>query len=178
MEIIELIYKDKKLLTMVEEAIDRAGTSVTDTSSLEDTIYARIARYIKPDKGRIRHYVTLRKFIYETISDYVARYRNENTIVFSGLAEKDDEDDDNEHLFEPADVLANVESDVVVKEMIALLAQDDHRTKLSIGHWVSGNNNSMDISRVLADSLGGSIESHRKYIQRFRRDCHDLLEAI
>src|SRR5690625_2334716 len=94
MEIIELIYKDKKLLTMVEEAIDRAGTSVTDTSSLEETIYARIARYIKPDKGRIRHYVTLRKFIYETISDYVARYRNENTIVFSGLAEKDDEDDE------------------------------------------------------------------------------------
>ena len=117
---LEIIYKNEAIVKMVQEAVDNVGRKITNTDRLEERIYRRISRYIKGCEKRARHHKIIRKFIYETISDYEKRYRTENSIPFSGL-ERDNEDDGNKEMeFEPIDVLANVESETIAKEMTAL----------------------------------------------------------
>src|SRR5699024_9902906 len=111
------------------------------------------------------------------VGEFLSTYRTEQSIPFSVIASCDEEDEDKQLGFDEVDVLANVESDVIAKEMTALLAQDDHRKKVILGNWILGNDNNSDISRLLAQTFGGNEEAHRKFIQRFRKDCRESLTA-
>lgn len=177
MESLEIIYKNDVVVNMVREAVDKAGRKITNTERLEEMIYRRISRYIKGCEKKARHYSIIRKFIYETISDYEKRYRIENSVPFSDLESNNEDNEEKEIEFEPVDVLANVESEFIAKEMTALLAQDDHRKKIILGNWITGNDNVSDIARLLAQTIGGSVETHRKYIHRFQKECRKIIAA-
>ena len=174
---LEIIYKNEAIVKMVQEAVDNAGRKITNTDRLEERIYRRISRYIEGCEKRARHYSIIRKFIYESISEYEKRYRTENSVPFSELESDNEDDGDKELEFEPIDVLANVESETIAKEMTALLAQDDHRKKIILGNWITGNDNVSDIARLLAQTIGGSVETHRKYIHRFQKECRKFIAA-
>src|SRR5690625_1545173 len=98
-------------------------------------------------------------------------FRKEESTLFSGMTSETSE---GEIEFEPLDVLTNVESEVLTKETIALLTQDD-RSKKILEAWSIGNTNNTEISRMLTHTLGGKTESHRKFIQRYEKDCREKL---
>ena len=84
--------------------------------------------------------------------------------------------------YEIADTSINIENDVLdkldIQEKITLLAQGDLRKELILNAWTDGVTNDLELSRMLAHSTGGSVETHRKYIQRFRMKCQTKLAGI
>src|SRR5699024_12243784 len=78
--------------------------------------------------------------------------------------------------YEPEDVLANVEKEVLMKEMTDLLAQGDHRKKVIFGQWLNGASNYAEIARLLVQTLGGKEETHRKAIKQFRTEGWEIIE--
>src|SRR5690606_30666633 len=99
----------------------------------------------------------------------------EESELFTELSSYNKEEDEME--FEPEDVLVDGESEVIAKEMTALLAQGDHLLEEIVGYWAIGNTNNASISRSLARTFGGNAESHRRRINRFRHDCRKHLSA-
>lgn len=174
MKSIELIYQNNDLLNLITRAVDNERNYVANTEMLEDRIYKRLSRYIKGDEERAKHFVTIKRMVYETISEFKETYRKEFYEHFSEFDTVNTSDGSTTE-FEPIDVLADVEGEVITKEMTALLAQDDQRKLVILGSWKVGNDNNTEISRLLAQSVGGKIESHRKFIQRFRNECREKL---
>lgn len=75
--------------------------------------------------------------------------------------------------FEASD---DVESEVLLKEKVALLAQGDSRKKVILTEWSKGANDKA-ISELLAQLYGGTAESNRVYISRFKtRECRPFFE--
>ena len=174
---IKLIYYNNSLLDSIVKAIDSARNDVTNTALLEDRVFKRLARYIDGNYEKSRHTKTIMRMVHETIKQYKEDYKNERYQFFNEVFAREGEagDKDEEYTLEPEDVLADVESEVIAKEMTVLLAQDDHRKKVILGNWINGNDNTSDIARLLAQTIGGNVEAHRKYIQRFRKECRDKL---
>lgn len=168
---LELIYQRKWIVEYVYYLSERERNNITDTSRLEDLIFGRIARYIKGDERKLNHSNIIKKLANQVVKQVRDDYKNESYELFEEISTKNNEGEEIE--FEPMDVLADVESEIIAKEMTALLAQGDHRKKVILGSWMDGNDNNSEISRLLAQSVGGNTESHRKYIQRFRNDCYE-----
>jgi hypothetical protein len=84
--------------------------------------------------------------------------------------------------FDIQDVLANVEEHMIENETlnkkVALLAQHDSRKLAVLNAWANGLTNELDISRMLAHSIGGSVEGHRSFIKRFKTKCQTKLAGI
>ena len=174
MDKIEFVYTDRWLVDEVAEAVDKVRSKITDTSILEERIYNRLGSYINKEKAKLGHRRYLMKLIYEEVSQAKVRQKKEFYEHFSEFDAVNTSDGSTTE-FEPEDVLADVEGEVIAKEMTALLAQDDQRKLVILGSWTIGNDNNTEISRLLAQSVGGKIESHRKFIQRFRNECREKL---
>lgn len=172
MDLLEKVYREKWILEVVEEAVGQAAYNVLNTDSLENAIYGRITRYVKEDVSKLNHRGTIIRFIFETASDYKKRYKVEQSIVFSALAIKGE----NEELieFEPVDETANSIEDLIVKEITSILPIDPKRTHI-INAWTEGETNNTNIARELVDTFGGNVEAHRKFIARFRDECRNIL---
>ena len=177
MERIKVVYEISWLINRVYRESDKLTGRITDTSRFEARCINDLARYLNIDKEHRNHKRHLIRIINRNVGEFLSTYRTEQSIPFSVIASCDEEDEDKQLGFDEVDVLANVESDVIAKEMTALLAQDDHRKKVILGNWILGNDSSSDISRLLAQTFGGNVESHRKFIQRFRKDCRESLTA-
>ena|SRR5699024_9252908 len=169
----KIIYSESSLLEYIFREVDKVAHIITDTARAETLILERIARYIKEDKRRLKHKRILRRLVHQTISTVISEYKIETYVTFTDMENEGDEGD--LMIYEPKDVLADVESEIIAKEMTALLAQDDHRKKVILGNWVNGNDNTSDIARLLAQTIGGNVEAHRKYIRRFQLECRDKL---
>lgn len=178
-----LIFVEKamsypKVIEAVEEVSSRIWYKIPNITSFEHTCYVNIGKEI--DKGIVENVESLARYIIKrAAARHVNRSIYEAPKLFSELEielKRSNEDSDVE--FEPEDVLANVENQVLQKEMIALLAQDD-RSKKVLEAWSKGNTNASEISRFLAETLGGKTETHRKFIQRFENKLRrDLAVAI
>lgn len=175
MKDLELIYQRKWIVEYVYYLSERERNTITDTSRLEDLIFGRIARYIKGDERKLNHSNIIRKLANQVVKQVRDDYKNESYKLFEEISTKNNEGEEIE--FEPMDVLANVESEVIAKEMTALLAQGDHLLEEIVGYWAIGNTNNASISRSLARTFGGNAESHRRRINRFRHDCRKHLSA-
>ena len=169
-----LVYEMDWLIQRVYRESDKLLTKISDTARFEERCIEALGDYLSLKKENRKHKKHLLVIISRKVGEALNSFRKEESVTFSDVSPEPDEDGD-EMEFEPEDVLANVEGEVVTKEMTALLAQDDHRKKVILGNWVEGNTNYADISRSLARSFGGNRESHRKYIQRFRKECHEAL---
>ena len=177
MENIKVVYEISWLINKVYRESDKLIGKITDTSKFEDRCIKDLARYLNLDKSHRKNKRQLIRIINRNAGEFISTYRTEKSISFSVISNYDEEDEDKQLEFDEVDVLANVESDVIAKEMTALLAQDDHRKKVILGNWILGNDNNSDISRLLAQTFGGNEEAHRKFIQRFRKDCRESLSA-
>lgn len=177
LEINLIVYENEWIVERVHQVSDRIRDKLVDQTLFEDRCIKRIAEYLVISETHIRNRRYIDRLINEVATDAVnVRYRKEYGTTFSDMITTGEDGEDIE--YEPIDVLANVESEIMAKEMIALLAKDDHRKKEILGYWAIGNTNNAYISRSLARTFGGNMESHRKAINRFRKECHDLITAI
>jgi|SRR5699024_2369340 len=170
-----IVYEIGWILERIYTVSDRVRNKLTDQSLFEERCIERVANYLNVCESHRRNKRYIERLINEVASAVLTRNRNEHAEIFSELSKKDEDGEELE--FEPEDVLADVEKEVMAKEMTALLAQDDHRKKEILGYWAIGNTNNAYISRSLARTFGGNAESHRKAINRFRKECHEYLNV-
>lgn len=171
-------YNDKWVMSNVRRAVDSITHQITDTSKVERRVLIKVGRYLSLQDSNKNNKKHILRLIFREVNDSLKRNRREYAEHLADLTTQDEEGQDIE--YEPEDVLANVGSaGLEIKETITLLAKDDRRRKTILNEWMNGNTNDMDISRILADSLGGQARSHRIFIQRFRIECQEQLsEAI
>lgn len=134
----------------IGKALENYGTSIRD-----------IKAYVKRICGKVAKVHLERRKLPESISLYSS---------------------EGESAFEIRDVLANVEDILFENDSIfkkaALLAQRDSRKLAILKAWSEGVTNDLELSRMLAHSIGGSIETHRTNIKRFRTKCQTKLAGI
>lgn len=172
-----IVYENEWIIQRIYEVGDGLRTAVVDQTKFEERCINRVARYLNGDKSRTSHRNYIERLIQQEASDYRRRGKKEDAELFTTLATYDDDGEEME--FEPEDALTDVEDEVIARETAALLAQDDRRKEMIVGSWTLGIENCSEISRLLAQSIGGNPESHRKFIQRFRADCREYIaEAI
>ncbi len=168
-----IVYEIAWVIRRIYEVSDRLRTSLVDQTLFEERCIDRVGEYLNKDKDNKHHRRYIERMIKEVASSVSTRNRNEYAELFISLSIGNEEEDE-EIEFEPEDVLTDVESEIMKQETIALLTQDD-RSKKVLEAWSIGNTNNTEISRMLTHTLGGKTESHRKFIQRFEKDCREKL---
>lgn len=150
---------------------NRIAHLIPDFTSFEQECYQAIGyaleRYL--ENGREKK-ALIQKTIRQVKSRVLRNRRSRRELSIEAIG-------DEETMWEPRDVLADVEGEVLIKEEIALLAQDDPRKNTILAIWNRGCTNDSEISSLLAKRFGGNPESHRKFIRRFRVHCQNQLTA-
>ncbi|MDR4959643.1 hypothetical protein [Bacillus sonorensis] len=150
---------------------NRIAHLIPDFTSFEQECYQAIGyaleRYL--ENGREKK-ALIQKTIRQVKARVLRNRRSRKELSIDAINEE-------ETVWEPEDVSANVVGEVLLKEKIALLAQDDPRKKTILAIWNRGCTNDSEISSLLAKRFGGNPESHRKFIQRFRAHCQSQLTA-
>lgn len=170
-----IIYETSWIINRIYSVSDSIRGLVTDQTLFEERCITRIGEYLSKDFTRTRHRRYIERMIGEVATSVIERNKNEYAELFSTLSAEQEDGEGQEIEFEPVDVLANVESEVIRNETIALLAEGDCKKSMVLQSWADGNGNVMEISRSLARSFGGNIESHRKSVSRFRTECRNRL---
>lgn len=171
----KLVYEIKWLIELVYKESDKLLHRISDTTIFEERCIRDLGEYLALDKDNKNNKNYLVRLVKRKVKEAVTSYRKEEAELASELYINDEEGNETE--FEPIDVLADVESEIIKKETADLLAQGDCRKEKIIELWVTGYSNNALISRMLAHSFGGNEEAHRKYIQRFRQSCRKKLAA-
>lgn len=171
MKDVTTVYRCSWLLDYIIDQCDKSG--VSNTAALEERVINSIGSYLSKDQNNVKKRRFLMREVRKIILYDRTRYRKEATVIFSDIVTRDDEGEEQE--YEPVDVLANVESEVMKEATVDLLAQADRRKRLILIQWANGNTMDSDISLALAREIGGNSESHRKAIQRFRIECKRAL---
>lgn len=171
----KLVYEIDWLVEYIYRESDKLIHKITDTTIFEDRCIKDIGNYLAMDEKNRRNKNYLIRLVKRKVQEAENGFKKEESDLLSDYTYIDDDGDERE--LEPEDVLANVESEVITKETIDLLAQGDRRKTKILEGWAIGNTNDKQVSRMLAHTLGGTIESHRKYIQRFRNKCGEQLSA-
>lgn len=170
----KIVYEIPWLINLIQMECGR--TCVVRTDLLEARVIEAIGKYLLEGEHRKRNKRFLRRLVFEKVITWSKLYKREEVVYFSDMALDDEEG--NKEEFEPEDVLANIEGMLELeekqKEMVTLLAQNDHRRKLILTAWTKGFTNNLELSGILADTLGGKSESHRKFIQRFENEVAEL----
>lgn len=169
------VYKNKWLIDRIYFTSDKIRGKVVDQTLFEERCINRVGEYLLKDVNNIKNFNYIMRMINEVACSVINRNKNEHAEYFSSL--KKDDDEGGEIEFEPEDDLTDVESEVIEKDMVALLAQNDHKKLKVLEGWQVGNTNDKQISRTLARTFGGKSESHRKFIQRFRDSCRNKLNT-
>ena len=177
MENMKAVYEIEWLIERVYKESDKLIGKIADTSKFEERCIKDLAQYLGRAEENKKHRRHLIRMINRHVGQALEIYKTNDSVPFSVLSRKEADNEEKEIEFEPIDVLANVESETIAKEMTALLAQDDHRKKIILGNWITGNDNVSDIARLLAQTIGGSVETHRKYIHRFQKECRKFIAA-
>ncbi|WP_065643760.1 hypothetical protein [Bacillus paralicheniformis] len=152
----------------VEWESRRIAHLIRDMTSFEQRCYEKIGKALEifSDNGRDKR-ALIQRIIKKERAHFLKNHSLRNDIAI----------EEGDTVWEPIDVLADVEGEVLLKEKIALLAQDDPRKKTILEIWNRGCTNDSEISSLLAERFGGNPESHRKFIRRFRLHCQDQLTA-
>lgn len=175
MKDIKLVYQNKWIIERIYYESSKLSSKITNTTIFEERAVGDVAQYLVINKEHIKNKRHIMYLIKRRVWEAEDRDRKEDYTTFSSLSTNDEEEDEIE--FDPEDVLADVESDLINKETIELLAENDRRRKKVLESWSLGNTNDALMSRSLARSLGGNERSHRIFIQRFRKSCSERLSA-
>lgn len=170
-----IVYENSWIINRIYEVSDAIRHRVVDQVKFEERCIERVGRYLNKSPGRINNKKYIERMIWEVAKISIGLFKKDETTLMSEMITENDNGEDVE--FEPTDVLADVESEVMAKEITALLAQDGRR-KVILEAWSLGNTNGKSISRTLACIFGGKTETHRKFIQRFEEECQKRLSAV
>lgn len=161
------LYSNRRALDYIRMEVDRVAHIITDTEKLEHRIYEQFRK-------KRYNFSQFRRIVDREIKLAKEQFRNERSTIFSQFNVTNDFGESVD--YEPKDVLANVGETVVKNiwriEKIGSLAATD-RDKFTLSAWMDGYNDS-EISMMLAHRFGGKAESHRKSVQRLKRDCRKL----
>lgn len=171
-----------KIVEIVEEVSERIWYKLSDPSSFEYACYTAIGQAIMKS-NEVRSVEGLARYIANRMAAKMIKERdrrkNKIGIVYFDDIDLNKNDKNAEKMkFEPEDTSTDVESEVIAKEMAALLGQGDQRKIIILGNWINGNFNDSDISRSLGRMLNGNTESHRKFITRFRGECRKRIATV
>ena len=173
METSKLVFKQEWLVEYLYKISGSIADKVNDATKFEEQCIKDLSSYLSQDRENKNNRNYLRYLIQRNVPVFLERYRREKAVAFTILDELDDSGD--LITFEPRDERPRIDaSDLIAKEMAALLAQDD-RDKMIVDMWADGYTNDSEISRALARSFGGNANSYRRYIQRFRQSCQRKL---
>lgn len=170
-------YQHSWILNEVYKASDKLRGRLTNTSLFESRALNKIGKYLSIEETNVKNRRYITRMVHREAADALIRKnKKEYSTNFSDIGH---ENDDGEYVeYEPIDVLANVESEVIgIKETITLLAKGDRRRELILNAWANGFTNDKEISHTLASVLSGNAESHRKFILRFKTECRGVLSA-
>ena len=168
-------YKNEWVMANIYRVVDTISHKVTNTGNVERRAILRVGKYLAINQSNKNHKRYILRLIHREVIDALKRNRREYAEHLEDLTTSDDEGQAIE--YEPEDVLANVESDVMLKETITLLAKDDRRKKMILSAWADGYTDDTEISHILADVLTGKASGHLSYIKRFRNVCRTELTA-
>ncbi|WP_260853799.1 hypothetical protein [Bacillus sp. WP8] len=151
---------------------ERIAGSVPDQTSFEQRTLLSVGYWLDRyrENGRDKRALIQRIIKRESIT-YLKQTKRAAALSIEGMR------DAGNVSWEPKDVLADVESEVLLKEKTALLAQGDLRKEMILTNWSRGCTNNTEIAMLLAQHFGGNIEGYRKYIQRFRLKCQRELAS-
>ncbi|MDH6597583.1 hypothetical protein [Bacillus aerius] len=151
---------------------ERIAGSVPDQTSFEQRTLLSVGYWLDRyrENGRDKRALIQRIIKRESIT-YLKQTKRAAALSIEGMR------DGGNISWEPKDVLADVESEVLLKEKTALLAQGDLRKEMILTNWSRGCTNNTEIAMLLARHFGGNIEGNRKYIQRFRLKCQRELAS-
>lgn len=170
-----ICYRNKWIIEEVYKYSSKISDKVTNTSIVENRILQAVGKYLNEDVSRVKNKAYIIRMIKREAYAALTRNRNEQAVHFADIGYEDDTGEIIE--YEPQDVLANVESELDIKETITLLAKDDRRRKLILNAWANGFTNDKALSETLASFLGGQARGHCSFIQRFRIECRGVLSA-
>ena len=168
-------YQHPWLIKEVEKASNLASHRLTNTARLEYQIMNYVGQYLAQDEHNAKNRGYIVKMIYRKVADLLKRNRKEHAVHFADIGFEDDSGE--AHEYDPVDTLASIESELITKETVALLAKNDGRRKMILNAWTNGFTNDKALSETLAGFLGGQAEAHRKFIKRFRIECRGILAA-
>lgn len=176
MERQEVVYKHEWAINFAREQVSKVSLEISRTDKLEHRVINQVGNYLLSPSGSIRHKRFIRRLVMQEIETAKRLYRSRATELLADISFEDDEGQAVE--YEPEDVLADINSqELELKQTIELLAQNDRRRETILTAWANGYTDDREISGILADTLGGKSESHRKFIQRFRNSCRTQLYA-
>lgn len=170
----ELIAKHSRLIYTLSE---RNRNRIRSQESFENDCFVRIA-YIYDNqmhKGWRNIDGLIRRSIYRLLLQQIDRERKwrRGYTIEEGTENSEDVD-----LIERIpDDGASVDSDLMAKEKIARLAADDLRKVAILNDWASGYTNDSELAARMSAELGGSRETHRTYIRRFRDRCKVVIRT-
>ena len=168
-----IVYENRWIIEKIYEVSDRIHGQLVDPTLFEERSIKRVGEYLAQSESNRNNRRYIVRLINEVASAAIERNKNEHADTFTSLTTKNEKGETIEYT--PEDVLANVESEVLAKEMATLLAQGNLRKKIILGNWITGNDNVSDIARLMAQTIGGSVETHRKYIHRFQKECRKVI---
>ncbi|MDQ0154967.1 hypothetical protein [Robertmurraya andreesenii] len=169
---------NEEVVTVVEMMSRKYDHVFNDITSYEYECYQKIGKAIENYGTSIRNLKAYAKRICGKVAAVHLKRRKipESISLYSTEANT---------VFEIEDVLANVEDTILETEShetlikkAALLAQRDSKKLAILKAWSEGVTNDLELSRMLAHSIGGNIETHRTTIKRFRAKCQTKLAGI
>lgn len=171
-----ICYQNEWIIKEVYKQAAKISSVVTCTDKVEHRIMQKIGKYLTEDTSRLSNKRYIIRMVQKEVYDAINRNRKEQAAHFADLGYEDDSGDKIE--FEPVDVLANVESGLLIKETTDLLAKGDRRKEFVLNAWLTGFTNDTELSLVLADEFKETQPSgHRSFIKRFRIECRGMLSA-
>ncbi|MGF9741946.1 hypothetical protein ABEX06_00455 [Bacillus safensis] len=163
---------DYGAIPYVQRESQRIAHLVPDQTSFEQRTLLSIGYWLERYEGNGRDKKALiQRIIVRERNKYLKASRKEAALSIEGMR------DDGNVSWEPHDSLATIDDGLLAKEKIALLAQNDPRKTMILQFWSEGCTNMDEISKLLAQHLGGNFEAHRKFIRRFRLHCQSELTA-
>lgn len=169
-------YKEKWIIETIQRAIGKVAHQLTDTTRVERRTLVKVGQYLSLNEGNKRNQRHIGRLIFREVNDALKRNRREHAEHLADLTSNDEEGQAVE--YEPVDTLASVETDLMVKETITLLAKDDRRREFVLNAWADGYTDDTEVSHILADVFTGKSTGHLSFIKRFRIECRAELTAL
>ncbi|QIG62568.1 hypothetical protein [Sporosarcina phage Lietuvens] len=171
-----VVYENRWLLNLIQNKVSQVAHVITRTDKLENTIISSVGGYLLISPDNIKHKKYLNYLIDREIKRAKERYGTQEAGYLIDVAKSLDNGDEME--YDPEDVLANINSmHLEIKETITLLARSDRRKELILTLWADGCTDASKLSSILADTIGGKPETHRKSILRFKKESKAALTA-
>lgn len=177
MENLIKVYENPSVVREIRRQVDRASSIIVNTEKLENQIYKQLGNYYRECENI--SFLRIQYLIGREIKKAKKKFRTQNNISFGDLTSTDFGGSD-EREFEPKDVLADVdtlvESKLAVEEIKKALSSlaTTERDTIILNEICEGCKDT-HIAKTLASLFGGKMDTHRRYVIRFRTKCKDKL---